>query len=80
MFDFNTDNNAFDTTATVASNKALAHAFMERLSRDDERTADTGPDGIAHRKRQFVTPQGGQRKQAGDQESFIGCGYRRHLY
>ena len=35
MFDFNTDNNAFDTTATVASNKTLAHAFMERLARDD---------------------------------------------
>ncbi len=35
MFDFDIQNTVTETTATVASNKTLAHAFMERLARDD---------------------------------------------
>ena len=47
MFDFNIQNNAFETTANVASNKTLAHAFIERLAHDDAFRAEMVADPVA---------------------------------
>jgi putative modified peptide len=47
MFDFNIQNDAVETTATVASNKALAHALIERLARDDVFRAEMVADPVA---------------------------------
>jgi len=47
MFDFNTQNTTLETTATVASNKTLAHAFIERLARDDAFRAAMVVDPVA---------------------------------
>ena len=47
MFDFNIQNNSFETTATVASNKTLAVAFIERLASDDAFRAEMVADPVA---------------------------------
>jgi len=47
MFDFDIQNTASVTTATVASNKTLAHAFIERLARDDAFRAEMVADPVA---------------------------------
>jgi len=47
MFDFDIQNTAVATTATVASNKTLAHAFIERLARDDAFRAEMVADPVA---------------------------------
>jgi putative modified peptide len=47
MFDFDIQNETFETTATVASHKTLAHAFMERLARDDAFRAYTLANPVA---------------------------------
>ena len=47
MFDFDIQNTDSVTTATVASNKTLAHAFIERLARDDAFRAEMVADPVA---------------------------------
>jgi putative modified peptide len=47
MFDFNIQNTAIDTTASITSNKTLAQAFIERLARDDAFRASMVADPVA---------------------------------
>lgn len=47
MFDFDIQTTVSETTATVASNKTLAHAFIERLARDDAFRAEMVADPVA---------------------------------
>ena len=47
MFDFATNHESYETTATIASAKSLAHAFIERLGRDDAFRAFTMADPVA---------------------------------
>lgn len=47
MFDFDIQNSALETTAAVSSNKTLAHAFIERLARDDAFRAEMVADPVA---------------------------------
>lgn len=46
MFDFDIQNTTFETTTSVASNKTLAHAFIERLARDDAFRAEMIADPV----------------------------------
>ena len=47
MFDFDIQSTTFETSATTASNKTLAHAFIERLARDDAFRAEMVADPVA---------------------------------
>lgn len=47
MFDFDIQNTTLETAATVTSNKTLAQAFIERLSRDDDFRAAMVADPVA---------------------------------
>ncbi len=46
MFDFDIQNGSNETTATVTGSKTLAHAFIERLARDDAFRAQTTADPV----------------------------------
>ncbi|GAB3033140.1 hypothetical protein GCM10027285_14970 [Oleiagrimonas citrea] len=47
MFDFAINNEALDTTVATAGTKVLAHAFIERLSKDDEFRAYMSANPVA---------------------------------
>jgi putative modified peptide len=47
MFDFAINNEALGTTVATAGTKVLAHAFIERLSKDDEFRAYMSANPVA---------------------------------